>query len=103
MTDPLRQPRAPMQLPLVPICRWLWKQRGFVWGTVVIGLILNLFATWLTTPAGSTFSNTPLGAIFGHPLLSALAGLGLLALLLKLRLTTDIYTLPLPDTLRPRQ
>src|SRR5579859_1329841 len=71
MTDPLRQPRAPMQLPLVPICRWLWKQRGFVWGTVVIGLILNLFATW---------PNTPLGAIFGHPLLSALAGLGLLAL-----------------------
>ena len=51
-----------------------------MWGTVVLGVVLNLFATWLTTPAGSTFSNAPLGAIFGHPLLSVLVGLGLLAL-----------------------
>lgn len=81
MADPLRQPTIPAQHALVRFCRWLWSQRGFIWGTALFGVALNLFASWLITPSGAIFSNTPLGSIFGHPLLSTLVGGGLLALI----------------------
>lgn len=92
--DPPQQLTAPRENAWVRFCRWLWKHRGFIWGTVVLGVVLNLFASWLSTPAGSTFSNTPLGAIFGHPLLSALIGLGLLALTAGLWLINRLYPAP---------
>ena len=59
--NPPQQLTAPLENAWVRFCRWLWKHRGFMWGTVVLGVVLNLLASWLITPAGSTFSNTPLG------------------------------------------
>src|SRR5437588_7336000 len=79
MANPLRQPTTP-QPAWVRLCQWLWKQRGFVWGTVIVGIALNVFASWLITPSGAIFSQTPLGTILGHPLYLALGGLGLLGL-----------------------
>jgi len=78
MADPLRQPTASPRPDWVRLCQWLWKHQGFVWGTVILGVALNLFASWLVTPSGAIFSQTPLGTILGHPLFLALGGLGLL-------------------------
>jgi hypothetical protein len=64
----------------IQLCDWLSRQRGFVWGNIILGIILNVLATWLVTPAGSTFSNTPLGVLFVHPLITVLAGTGLIVL-----------------------
>ena len=51
----------------VRLCCWLAKQQGFVWGNVILGITLNLFATWLVSPPGQIFSKTPLGAVLGYP------------------------------------
>ncbi len=64
----------------VRICRWLSARSGFVWGTVLFGVALNIFAAWLITPGGVTFSGTPLGVILGHPILSVSMGIGLVFL-----------------------
>lgn len=73
--------------PLIPspwwvqMSEWLSRQRGFVWGDIILGVILNIFATWLISPSGSTFSNTPLGTLLAHPLIFFLVGIGLIVLL----------------------
>lgn len=110
MTDPLRQPTASPQPAWVRLCQWLWKQRGFVWGTVIVGVALNLFASWLITPSGVIFSQTPLGTILGHPLFLALGGLGLLGLTGGVWIVNRRYparlsqqTSPRPPTQRDRQ
>src|ERR1700692_696966 len=79
MAEPLRQPTTPRPV-WVRLCQWLWKQRGLGWGTVIVRVALNIFASWLITPSGAIFSQTPLGAILGHPLFLALGGLVLLGL-----------------------
>src|SRR5260370_12797963 len=80
MADPGRHRVRPPQLFWVHLCCWLAKQRGFFWGTVILGIVLNLFVAWLITPWGSTFSNTPLGTILDHRLVIFVIGIGLLAL-----------------------
>ena len=25
-------------------CKWLWKKQGFIWGTIVLGIALNVLA-----------------------------------------------------------
>jgi hypothetical protein len=80
MADPSRQSTTPPRSAWFRLCQWLWNQRGFLWGTVIIGVALNLFASWLITPLGTTFSQTPLGTLLGHPLLFALGGVSLLGL-----------------------
>ncbi len=110
MADPSQQPTRPPQSAWVRLCQWLWNQQGFLWGTVILGVALNLFASWLITPWGSTFSNTPLGTILGHPLLFALGGSGLLGLTGGLWIVNRRYparlsqqTSPRPLTQRDRQ
>lgn len=80
MADPLQQPARPAQPAWVRLCQWLWNQRGFLWGTVIFGIVLNLFASWLITPWGNIFSQTPLGSLLGHPLPFVLGGVSLLGL-----------------------
>src|SRR5437763_6203159 len=94
MADPLLQPTVPPRPAWIRLFQWLWNQQGILWGTVILGIALNLFATWLVTPWGSTFSNTPLGTILGHPLLLALGGLGLLGLTVALWLINRFHPAP---------
>jgi NACHT domain len=101
MADPLRQPTRPPEPAWVRPCRWLWNQRGFVWGTVILGLALNLIASWLITPPGTTFSQTPLGSLLGHPLLFALGGVGLLGLTAGLWLINRLYPAPVSQQTSP--
>jgi len=94
MADPLQQPGASPRPAWVRLCQWLWKQRGFVWGTIILGIVLNIFATWLVTPWGTIYSNTPLGSVLDYPLLWALVGLGLLIFTGGLRLINRRYPTP---------
>ncbi|SRR6266568_4336375 len=102
MADPLRQPTIPTEPAWVRLCRWLWKQRGFLWGTVIIGIALNLIASWLITPLGTAFSQTPLGALLGHPLPFALGGVGLLGLTAGLWLINHLHPAPASLETSPR-
>src|SRR5690348_9867682 len=103
MTDPLRQPTTSPQPAWVLLCQWLWNQRGFAWGTVIFGVALNLFASWLITPSGAIFSQTPFGTILGHPLFLALGGLGLLGRTGRLRIVNRRFPAPLSQQISPRQ
>jgi DNA polymerase III delta prime subunit len=80
MADPSRQSTAPPKPALTRMTRWLWNQQGFLWGTVIVGIALNLFASWLITPVGTSFSQTPLGTLLGHPVFFVGAGVSLLLL-----------------------
>ena len=94
MADPLRQPTGLPRPAWVCLCQWLWKQRGLVWGTIILGIGLSIFAGWLVSPWGTTYSNTPLGSILSHPWLWALVGLGLLILTGGLWLINRRYPVP---------
>src|SRR5690242_11378253 len=48
------------------LCKWYWKSQGFVWGTIIMGIITNLVANWLGAPA-SVNINGPLGWLRDHP------------------------------------
>jgi NACHT domain len=75
-----RTPSAPLHWR-VRICRWLWRVLGFVWGTLLVGIVIGTIANLNTTAAG-----TPLSTLFiihlalTYPLL-VWSSLGLLALL----------------------
>ena len=103
MSDRSRQQFASPRSNWVRLCQLLWNQQGFLWGTVICGLALNLFASWLITPMGTAFSHTPIGAILAHPLLSTLGGLGLLGLTGGLWLINHLYPVPASqqDSTRP--
>src|SRR5947199_7182972 len=58
-------------------CCWLWHQQGFIWGTFLFGLLLNLLASWVLTK-GFDPSGTPLGWLLQHPLLLLSGGFLLL-------------------------
>src|SRR6266571_8601108 len=80
MANP-EQPHTKSSQPFwIRLCHWFAKQRELVWITGIFGLMLNLFATWLTMPQGSTFSNTHLGTILGYPLIIFGIGISLLML-----------------------
>ena len=61
----------------VRLCQWLWSQRGFIWGTLIVGILVSVAATWLTSST-SIFIGTPLGTalvwIREHLLLAGLLG-----------------------------
>ena len=80
MANPEQRHVLSPQSSWVRLCCWLAMQRGFIWGTVIFGVALNLFATWLITPWGSTFSNAPLGTLLNHFWISLGIGIGLLVL-----------------------
>jgi len=69
----------------VRLCQWLWSQRGFIWGTLIVGIVVSVAATWLTSST-SIFTSTPLGTallwIRDHVLLAGFIGVSLLLLTL---------------------
>ena len=69
----------------VRLCQWLWNQRGFIWGTLIVGIVINVIAALLTART-SIFTGTLLGAtlqwIGEHLLLAVFISLSLLLLTL---------------------
>jgi hypothetical protein len=97
-----QQPTMPTEPGWVRFCRWLWKWRNFVWGMVVVGLIVGLIAGWLLTPRGTHFSQTQLGFfLYHHPLPFILIGVGLLGLTGVLWLINRRYPAPPPQNGSP--
>jgi hypothetical protein len=49
-------------------CQWLWKRRGCIWGTLILGVALNIFAALLITPWPWTtaLKQTPVGLASQH-------------------------------------
>src|SRR5579859_1741224 len=70
----VRRERA-MPRWFVGLCRWCWRQRGFFWGTLIIGVGANVFAAWLFTPFGANYRNLPIGWAFQHPAVFVALGL----------------------------
>jgi len=79
MTDLLRQPIASQRNAWVRLCQWLFRGLLFIWVTVVLGLSVNVGATWLTTK-GFNIKGTPLEWIIQH-LIVAIACSGVLIVL----------------------
>jgi|GEM_PF-5059048 len=46
----------------IRFCQWCWARRNFVWGVLVVGIILGVTVNWLTSST-SIFTGTPLGTI----------------------------------------
>src|SRR5437588_11170185 len=69
----------------VRACKWLWKKRGFFWGTISLGIALNvidslLFIRWpLSTNKG--LDGTLIGWFIQNPIFILVAGLFLLLLM----------------------
>ena len=61
----------------VRFCSRLWHLQGYIWGTVILGLIINLASTFLTMK-GFDLIDTPLEWLIIHPLF---LGIGLLFIL----------------------
>ena len=79
MADMTRHPSAAAPW-WVRVCHWLWRQRSFVVGNILLGISLNIIAAWLISPWSVMVSNTPLGTVLDHPRFLAGGGLLLLAL-----------------------
>ena len=65
-----------LKLPdwLVRLCKNLWSKRSLVWGTIILGLILNCIASLgFTDPA--TFNNLPIHFLFRYWWLFLLIGI----------------------------
>jgi hypothetical protein len=45
----------------VRLCRWLWKISAFLGVTVVLGLVVSVFAFWLTSSKGVIPPDSPAG------------------------------------------
>jgi len=98
-----RQPeQRNAQLPRwwVRLCQWLWSQRAFIWGTLIVGIVVSVAATWLTSST-PIFTSTPLGTILlwirDHVLLAGFIGVSLLLLTLLVGAVShqaDTSTLP---------
>ena len=69
----------------IHLCQWLWDRRKFVWGTLIVGILISVVSTWLTTST-SIFTGTLLGAalqwVYNHLLLAGFIGVCLLFLTL---------------------
>ena len=69
----------------VRLCQWLWGFRKFVLVTLIVGILISVTATWLTTST-SIFTGTLLGTILlwirDHLLLAGFIGVCLLLLTL---------------------
>lgn len=65
MADQLRQPTASQRNAWAYLRYWLFRGLQFIWVTVVLGLALNVGATWLTTKEFDP-TGTPLGWIMQH-------------------------------------
>lgn len=64
----------------IRICKWLRLKRSLIWCTVILGIILNLFATWLFTPWSTDFKKLPIGWAIQYPLVILFIGITLVLL-----------------------
>src|SRR5437016_3234807 len=64
----------------IRLCQWLWGKRGFFWSTLIFGIMLNVFASWLYTPWSIDFKQLPIGWAFQNPLIILLVGICFLLL-----------------------
>lgn len=47
----------------VPFCRWLWKLSAFLGTVVIVGMIINIVSTWLTSSKGNIPSDSPFSTL----------------------------------------
>ncbi len=81
-----RKPVKPRHVRIRPL-RHLRKPLCWIWGSLIFGVVLNLPATWLTTPRWD-MRGTPLGWIIDHPV-PPLFIAGVLSILLLLALVAS--------------
>jgi GTPase SAR1 family protein len=65
----------------VKVCRWLWRVLGFVWGTLIVGIVITTIANLNTTTSGTPFAKLYLVHLAQTYPLPVWSGLGLLAAL----------------------
>jgi hypothetical protein len=58
----------------VYLCRWLWKISAFLGVFVMLGLVVSVFAFWLTSPGGSIPANSPAGWLIARWPVTLLVG-----------------------------
>src|SRR6266487_4805838 len=51
----------------ISFCSRLWRLQGYIWGTVIIGLIINLVSTFLVAKRVD-LTGAPLGWLITHPI-----------------------------------
>jgi DNA polymerase III delta prime subunit len=67
----------------VRLCRWLWKISAFLGGSVMLVLVVSVFATWLTNPGGVIPANSHAGWLIARwPVTLLIGGCFLLLALL---------------------
>src|SRR5437763_15440178 len=104
MANPLRRPTAPPQPAWVGLCQWLWDRQKFIWGVLIVGIIVGVSVNWLTSST-SILTGTLLGTILlwisDHLLLAGIIGACLLFLTLLVGAVShlaDTFTLPAAPT-----
>ncbi len=60
MASPRELHPAPSSRWWVRLCQWLWSPYRVIWGTVTVGILPSVVATWLTVQT-LIFTGTPLG------------------------------------------
>ena len=65
---------------LVRACKLLWRTRVFFWLTVVLGIAVSAFSTWLFTADNTDFAHMPVGWAFQNRNILLFAGLILILL-----------------------
>lgn len=87
------------------LCRWLWKISGFLGTTVLLSLVVNVLATWLTSSRGRLPSDSPLALLFRQwPLLLAVGScLILFALLTRILSQESTQSIATTRVIRHRE
>lgn len=88
----------------IGLSRWLWKNLGFFWGTILLGIGLNLLASWFANPTSLDFHSSPFAWVLHNAPIAISVGCGLLLLTLSVGIVYyfDERTHPLPTTPKPQ-
>ncbi len=86
MADPSQHQSAPSRRWWTHLWRWLWRGFGLLWGLIIVGVVVNIASTRLTSdqgfppdsPAGLALRNLPLTIAVGVILLLLTLLIGLL-------------------------
>jgi hypothetical protein len=62
------------------LCMLLWQTRGFFWVIIVLGIVLNAFATWLFIASGTDLTHAPIGWILQNRVIFVFVGVILILL-----------------------
>jgi hypothetical protein len=80
---------------------WLWRGLCFFWGVVVVGVLINVASTWLTS-SPTWFPGTPVGWMLAHLLLTGVL-VGILLVLTFLVGSVEYSVSPHTPSLSPTQ